>query len=71
VTHGRIDITGGATASEVAALGAALQTLISEARDPTNGVPAVYGSRWRRAAFEEGVCEPSAPTQHRPSWGTT
>jgi hypothetical protein len=67
-----MEVSGGATPAEFAALGTALEVLLGEEMVPEKDPrPSAYRSRWRQAAFEEGVTAGANPNEHRPSWGTT
>ena len=54
----RLLVEGGATTHELAAITAAIESLIGdEARVPGDSLPAVYRSKWREAAIHEGTLE--------------
>jgi len=64
-------LAGGAPApAELAALSAALTTVIDEERAaPADPTPAAYRSRWRRAALIESTDTPSNLKADSPPWG--
>jgi hypothetical protein len=66
-----MEVSGGASPAELAALGAAIEVLLHEGTViRADSAPPVYRSRWRQASLQEGV-DGSQPDHHRPIWGTT
>lgn len=66
MTPVELQVAGGATPPELAALTAALSAVLTESPEAADSLPAVYRSRWRQCATADAV------TWHgNDGWGTS